>query len=231
MKSKGFRTFGLPCLAVFLLLRGIVPAGADPSADLELSVSPGAGWKIRSWIGIFPMTHRPQFAAWIEDEEGNYIATFLVSSRGAQKNWRSAPREGRPEALPVWEHALGRGGQNSRAEIDGVSAATPVGSVSAVYRGSALKAGKEYRVFFEVNHSFDYNETWPKKDRNGKSTGVNGQPSLVYQARFTAGQPGQVRLEPAGCGAADGSHGNISPGTGGITSALSIVEQVSLRFN
>jgi hypothetical protein len=207
-----------------------LPAAADSQNPVELSIYPGAQWKIRTMFFIFPMTHTPQFAAWVEDEGGNYVSTILVSDRSARQNWRSAPKEGRPEALPVWNHVLARSGGNDRAEIDGVSSATPSGGITAG-GGDNLIAGKEYRIFFEVNHSFDYNESWPRKDESRKRTGVNGQPSLIYRAPFTAGKPEQILLEPFGQGAPDGSHGNIIPGIEGMTSALLIVDRVIIIIN
>jgi hypothetical protein len=216
---------------ILLLFLTAPSAVAEERAPMELSIQPGGRWKIRTWSFIFPIIHTPQFAAWVEDEGGNYISTILVSGKIAKQNWRSAPKEGRPEALPVWTHALVRNGKTDRTEIDGVSSATPSDGVTAAYGGETLISGREYRIFFEVNHSFDYNETWPKKDAKGRRTGVNGQPSLIYYASVTAGKPEQVRLEPVGRGAPDGSHGNIISGTEGMTDALSIVDQVFIIIN
>jgi hypothetical protein len=55
---------------------------------------------------------------------------------------------------------------------------------------------------------------------------VNGQPSLVYHARFTAGQPFRIPLVPIGHGQVDGSGGNITGELESITSALRIVKDV-----
>src|SRR5215510_6477387 len=71
---------------------------------MELIVEPGEHWLGKMKVFIFSVKKTPQMAAWIEDENGQYIATITVTSRSAQNSWRSAPKEGRPEALPVWNH-------------------------------------------------------------------------------------------------------------------------------
>jgi hypothetical protein len=156
-------------------------------------------------------------AAWIEDNQGRYVSTIIVTNRSAKKDWRSAPKDGCPEALPVWNHKI----QNNTAQIDSVSAATPKGAVDVVdvpIDNSSLINGLEYNLYLEINHSFDYNDTWPKKEND-----VNGQPSLIYHAKFIAGRYGRIKLNPIGHGSIDGSDGNIVNGLAGMTTALTII--------
>ena len=77
-----------------------------------------------------------------------------------------------------------------------------------------------------MNHSFDYNDTW-RKTKND----VNGQPSLLYHAKFIAGTPGQTKLEPMGHGTADGSDGNIVLSLEGITTALAIIKNAYITIH
>ena len=191
----------------------------DPSADsTQLIVEPGENWQGRMKVAFFSVSKTPQIAAWIEDSSGRYIATVTVTNRSAKKNWRSAPKEGRPEALPVWNH---RKLNQAANDIDTVSAATPKTSVEAKIDKSSLTTGNVYNIFFEINHSFDYNDHWTEEN-----SGVNGQPSLVYHVQFIAGKPCRLTLVPIGHGSVDGSNGNITEGLENFTSALSIVSKV-----
>ena len=189
--------------------QAIVPDG------MELSVEPGDHWFGKKKILFFSLNMTPQMAAWIENAQGDYVSTIIVTNKNAKKKWLSAPKEGRPEALPVWNHKI----QNNTDQIDSVSAATSKKAVDVQIDSGSLINGQEYNVYLEVNHSFDYNEFWTKNN-----SGVNGQPSLIYHAEFTAGTSGQIKLNPVGYGSVDGSNGNISQGLEGITTALTIIK-------
>lgn len=191
----------------------------DIQNNIELSIESGENWQGKMRVFIFSVKKTPQLAAWIEDNEGNYVSTITVTNRSAKKSWRSAPKEGRPETLPVWNH------KHQTGDIDAVSSATPKGSVEAIIDKGSLIDGNTYHVYLEINHSFDYNNYWTENN-----SGINGQPSLVYHARFTAGQPGSIALVPIGHGSVDGSDGNITMGLEGFTTALSIVKGVYIRF-
>ena len=194
--------------------------GADPVNDsMELIVEPGENWQGKMKIFIFSVSKTPQIAAWIEDANGRYVTTVTVTNRSSKKNWRSAPKEGRPEALPVWNHRLQM--NQARDDLDTVSTATPKGPVEAKIDGSLLARGSTYSIYLEINHSFDYNDHWTKEN-----SGVNGQPSLLYHAQFTAGQPCYVPLTPEGYGSVDGYGGEVTSGLEHVTSALSIVRNV-----
>ena len=185
---------------------------------MELIVIPGEHWLGKMKVFIFSIKKTPQIAAWIEDDKGLYIATITVTSRSAKKNWRSSPKEGRPEALPVWNH---KQQNNSSDDIDTVTTATPKGSIEAKIDKGLLISGKTYNVYLEINHSFDYNDNWTKDN-----SGENGQPSLIYHANFAAGVPCRIPLVPIGYGSVDGSNGNITSGLENFTSAFDIVKNV-----
>ena len=128
----------------------------------------------------------------------------------------------------MWDHAVAASG----SAVDAASSATPKAGVSLAASGDGLVSGAEYRVRLEVNASFDYNATWTKKARAGEAgySGVNGQPSLVYEASFVAGTPGVVILQPIGKGSVDGSSGAVEPGLAGLTTALGIVAKAELEI-
>jgi hypothetical protein len=188
----------------------------DIQNKVELITEPGEYWQSKINFFIFSIKKNPQFAAWIEDNNGNYISTITVSGKSAKGNWISAPKEGRPEALPIWNHRQ----QNNLVtnDLDVVSSATSKGSFETRIDNESLVIGNTYNVFLEINHSFDYNDIWTKDN-----SGVNGQPSLVYHTQFVAGQSGRISLVPIGHGSVDGSDGNIIKGLENFTTALNIV--------
>ena len=189
---------------------------------MELSIEPGEHWNGKMKILLFSVSTTPQMAAWIEDNQGDYISTITVTNKGAQKKWMGAPQGGRPEALPVWYHKI----PNNTAQIDSVSAATPKGAVAIQIDRDPLINGREYTVYLEINLSFDYNDTWPESNND-----VNGQPSLLYRADFIAGTSERIKLEPIGRGSADGSDGYIVNSLGGMTTTLTIIQDayISVR--
>ncbi|GHT87826.1 hypothetical protein FACS1894137_15550 [Spirochaetia bacterium] len=160
--------------------------------------------------------------AWIEDNQEHYISTITVTNRSAKKNWKSAPKEGRPEALPVWNHKM----QNNTAQIDIVSAATSKDAVDVQIDNGSLINGQEYNVYLEINHSFDYNNTWPEKGND-----INGQPSLIYHTKFIARSSGGIKLNPIGHGSVNGTDGNIVQGLEDMTTALTIIKDAYIIIN
>jgi hypothetical protein len=196
------------------------PTLATAGNIVRLVVEPGTHWVGSLRFLIFNMKKMPQLAAWVEDESGNYISTILVTNRSGRQNWRAAPREGRPESLPVWTHRI----ESAPAvTVDTVSSATPRGHVRADINTNLLVSGNTYNVYLEINHSYAYNDTWTEEN-----SGINGQPSLIYHAQFVAGQRETVALVPIGYGSVDGSHGNISYSLENLTTALTIARSVQL---
>lgn len=219
------KTIPVIILVLMIVCGAAMPATAE---NLSLRIEPGPRWEETTWLFLYRLTHHPQLAAWIETVDGRFVRTLLVSDSAARGSWRGNPSGGRPDALPVWytaSQALERG------TVDAASSATPTGAVSAGYRVAELKTGEQYIIRLEVNNSFDYNEHWKKNARKGSASwsGVNGQPSLIYEAVFTAGKAGETRLVPVGQGSVDGSDGRIRPGLDGLTTALHIVGEAVLE--
>lgn len=184
--------------------------------DITVSVGAGQNWKQKK---------EPQFAIWLEDTEGNYVRTLYVTERASQKNWMMSPKEGRPESLPVWYHASKyepAKNISSNVKLDAVTSATPKGGI--VF--DAKLDDEAYVIKAEFNTSFDYNESYTKKN-----SGVNGQPSVVYEALLPAGfdkSSEEIRLEFSGTGALDGADGLLHNETAGLTTALTIVKLVAV---
>jgi len=233
MKNKRITT----ALIAGLLFCSAALYAAEAAADgtLTVTVTPGTYWK----------TERgPQFAVWVEKADGTYITTLYVTQRAAKKNWMFAPKDGRPESLPVWYHAVGSSpvtmaAAQDKTEADAVTSATP-GASDAVRYSVRLPAGEQYVVKMELNHSFDYNESWPKKAKKGSAqySGVNGQPSVVYEGTIDTSVTGtaqqhdvQIKLEPAGTGSVTGQDGTLHNDLAGLTTALQIVDKVEASWD
>ena len=77
----------------------------------------------------------------------------------------------------------------------------------------------------EVNHSFDYNDYLTENN-----SGVNGQPSLIYHAKFIAGTSGIAKLNPIGHGSVDGSNGNIVYELDSFTTAFTIIKDAYMNI-
>ncbi len=215
--------------------------GAAFAREINIKVRPGQHWKEK---------REPQIALWLEDSQGNYIRTLYVTERAGHKSWIFGPKEGRPESLPVWYGASKNGSTASKAEasssstkaspsaestssapspsltrsLDAVTGATPKSELNLT---AQIEEG-DYIIKAEFNNSFDYNDFYTKK-----SSGVNGQPSVVYSAKIpanlTAGQ--EISLDFAGTGSLTGGDGGISKNTENLTSAREIVKSVTVRTN
>lgn len=188
----------------------------------EITVSVGAGqhWKQK---------REPQFAVWLEDSDGNFVRTLYVTERASRQNWIMGPKEGRPESLPVWYSASKQKDGASKAasagegqQLDAVTGATPKGGIIF----AAEIEDKPYIIRAEFNTSFDYNDFYTKK-----SSGVNGQPSVVYSAEIPQDfckDSGEIKLVFSGCGSIDGSDGKLHTDASKLTTAKSIVKLVAV---
>jgi hypothetical protein len=226
LKNKGVIMKNVALVVVSVIFLGCIGCATEgenrqktvEASGMELVVEPGEHWQSEMKILFFSLNINPQMAAWLEDDQGNYVSTITVTHKSAKQNSSGSLKKSRPEALPVWYNKT-----NDTVEIDSVSSATPKGAVDVQIDKSLLTTGKEYTVYLEINHSFDYNETWPEKKND-----VNGQPSLLYGARFIAGTSGKVNLDILGRGSASGSDGNIVLGIDGMTTALTIIKEACI---
>ncbi len=185
---------------------------------ITISIDAGENWKEK---------RDPQVAVWLEDAKGNYVKTLYVTNRASKKSWVFSPKEGRPESLPVWYHAAkfdsnkeSTGTRNdSDLQIDAVTSATPK-------RGIVFSADIDenpYIIKAEFNNSFDYNDFYTKEN-----SGVNGQPSVIYEAELPAELNGEIVLRFAGTGDVNGKTGNISEDFSQLTTANKIVKCIAV---
>jgi hypothetical protein len=155
--------------------------GAETGARIQLHLEPGPDYSLEVNRVVFSYTVWPQVAVWLETPQGEFLETIYVTQVVVDQDFTAAPKEGRPEALPVWTHLAG--GEN----VDAVTSATTVGEDVRFGNSIAqrLEPGR-YIVKLETNRSYDWNEVYTKK-----VSGVNGQPSVVYQAELLVGEEEQ----------------------------------------
>jgi hypothetical protein len=190
----------------------------------------------RNWVHPFPLLgpitkpNYPTFALWISDEAGTYLDTVFATSKVASESWIMAD-DNRPEALPTWSHA--RGGQPTKAAPapDAVSGSSPrTDCAFALSRGSLPQ---RVLLWLEINHSVDYNSTFPENLHDPAAIGYSGgpggsgQPALLYRAVVDFGDAsGSVvpftlvgHSEPGGAWIGTDAYPDVS----GLNSALEIL--------
>lgn len=147
----------------------------------------------------------------------------------------------RKEALPHWCHSRGVRYSDGlylptqqEPLTDGISGATPRGSFDVRLRPDASLT--RFVVKVEVNHSTDFNAAYPasaKKGDPGWSDGKHGsgQPAVVYAAEvdLNAGQRDFEAL-PIGHSSPDGTSGDVEADMSALTTALRIVERITIRL-
>ena len=223
--------------AGLMMMGAAVAAGADDAGDEKLSkvpeksavctvkAVPGDTYSHVKWFFIIPVKLQPQMAVWVEDETGRVVRTLYVTQKAADGSWSGGADE-RPDALPIYTH------RSAAGDVDEVSGATPKASEERSLRWeTTLEKGGEYTFYVEVNASFDYNDTYGKE-----TSGVNGQPSLLYAARLSpAASSGtasnrSIAFEAVGHGTVDGTAGTVERDLRGITDARSILKKVRLTL-
>lgn len=209
--------------------------------DLKIFIEKG-----ESYLHDFPLfmgiktKNAPQMAIWMEDTNGNYLSTIYVTHKIATCSWKFAGGNRRKEALPHWCHK-----RNILAEDglylptkdmpvpDGISGATPKSSFDV--KVPPQNGLNHFIIKVEVNHSTDFNEFYPKSAPEGApnySGGKmgSGQPALVYADTIDllSGKK-EFQAELIGHSMPDGSKGKVTQDVSGITTALNIIKQITIK--
>jgi len=212
-----------------------------PGTKLTLELKTGPYWR---W---------PTYAFWVEDSIGNYIQTLYVTHKLAKNDFyiKAITKNGidtfveepetkelreRPEALPVWAHKYGtksdRGNfvpHGNNAVPDGYSGATLL--TNFLLNTTTRKTlPKKFKVLFEINHSFDWNEYYSKDrfpdDLVYSGDGKVGQPSIVYEATVDLRSKEKFYLmKPTGHGHHSGKDGSVDADLSNITTALQLIDR------
>ena len=171
-------------------------------------------------------TKYPQLAVWVESDTGDHETVFVTQGAGKNK-WMFADE--RPGALPVW---LGVRQEKQGPDIDAVSGATPSGEDHAItWQIPEKYNGKDLTVFIEANVSFDYNDFYTREESDPGFSGVNGQPSVVWQVLFTI-DDSQKQLTPGivGHGHVLGKNNAVDSDMSGITTAAELFNYINITY-
>ncbi|HOO94259.1 MAG TPA: hypothetical protein PLH60_07770 [Proteiniphilum sp.] len=191
--------------------------------------------------------NHPLYAIWLADSCGRYIQTLFVSEsigkgvfkRGSRRTGRWMPGEiARPASLPYWIHQ--RNVTNEKGTLlpttqspvaDAYTGATPKNSFKKRLQSDQPLRGK-YRIYLEVNQSWDWNEYWTNNRYPGnKEYMTSSQPALVYMAEIDSDHPGlSVPLTPIGHSHYAGENGKLFTDLSTITTALDILKEVSVSI-
>lgn len=212
----------------------IVTNGSGSGPEIELKFYGG------------PSLYYPLMAAWLEDENGGYIQTLFVPraiatgifryGSDASGKWQEAAKRA-PQTLPYWSHKRG-----VRAS-DGLYMPDPENPVADAYSGAtpttsfvlSARADKplpsKFRVLFEVNQNWDWNEYWTNDKYPGDKNYLNNaQPSVIYESRVDQDNPSAGYLMKAiGHGHPTGATGELFSDLSTLTTALQIADSVVVR--
>ncbi|WP_340153390.1 hypothetical protein [uncultured Marivirga sp.] len=194
----------------------------------------------------------PLFAIWAEDTLGNYIETLYISRVIASSTFDYGVKEGdewkastkrRPEALPRWSHQRGVVASDglyvpidNPIDLDGVSGATPTSNF-VVNVKSDLNSHSYFKIFLEVNQSYDWNDYYSKdkfpNDKIYSGDGKVGQPSLVYEAIVNQEElisKSHKIMKLVGHGHHSGKDGTLYKDLSQITTAKNIIDRIILTI-
>lgn len=240
MKVKNLVVAGITALGVLTSCNeDLVTYKED---DIKVLVTKGDEW-LHDFSGFLGLDKKnpPQVAIWIEDLAGNYITSIYVSHKIATESWQANGGNRRKEALPVWCYA--RGIQypdglylptEDKPLVDGISGATPRGSFDVKIR--PVGDLKQFVVKVELNHSTDWNDSYPKNAKEGDANYSggkegSGQPAVVYAAEIDLdSNQKQYTATLIGHSSPDGSNGDIYPDTSTLTSALKISKEITINI-
>lgn len=212
---------------------------------IVVTVKEGEGWlHTFSFGGRGTVSARPQMAFWLEDTQGNFVATVYVTHKAATEDW-GIPRglepvqPTRPSALPVWSHkhreigvvpmstcaachARRKAKDKSTAgdpALDAITSATPEAGFTREWVVPAAVMPGTYIVRAEINHSLDWNDTYregtAETDPNWSGGRAgSGQPSVVWQGTI------QIGGEAADATLKPVGHGHPSGATGDVSPEL-----------
>lgn len=223
----------------------------DPTlSQMEILVNPGPRYLHDFPLFLFISLHNPpQMVLWAETMDGAYIDTLMITKKIGKMKWMKASddpvKDGqirRPEALPVWEWkrgviaADGLPLPTSDSPMpDAVTHASPKADFSV--KTDLSKSYDELYLYFEVNHSTDFNATYTAEEQIGSETYNggpmgSGQPALVYRAyiNFTHPELSDKTFALIGHSSPSGKDGKIYTDMQGIDSALNIIDSIEPVF-
>ena len=182
---------------------------------------------------------KSQIAIWLTDEKGKFVDTVYVTRKTAQKGlgnrggslddkWGGS----RLSTLPVWAYSQGKDYGNGNPYPskdqplpDAITSATPkAGEFVWSWNPQQRLTNGKYFYYIEVNESFDQN------DRHDYSW-YRGQPSVVWRGSIIVGnEANESGAQIVGHGHVEGQNGQIYSDVSSLTTALSLIEKVTARY-
>jgi len=205
--------------------------------------SSGTGPEIEVKFYGGPSLYYPLMAVWLEDEQGGYIQTLFVPraiatgvfkyGSDASGRWQEAAKRA-PQTLPYWSHKRGIRSSDGlympdpeNPVADAYSGATPTTSFVLSARADRPLPGK-FRVMFEVNQNWDWNEYWTNDKYPGDRNYLNNaQPSVVYESLVDQDNLSQsYQMKVKGHGHPTGATGELFTDLSTLTTALQIADSI-----
>ncbi len=224
-------------LFVLLSLNGLAESGLKAKSEaggeqIVVTVKAGKFWEDKWPIFLFiNKTTTPQVAIWIEDTNGNFLETIYVSKKAATQGWVGMGNIRRKSSLPYWAHRRGVKYEDGiylptsdDPLPDAYTGATPAGDFS-VNTLPNEKIPHRIKIFAEFNSSGNFNDDYPEGD-------FFGQPSVVYSEVLNLTKlEGSQKLKLIGHGHPSGESGELFNDLGKLTTALDIVEEITVKLN
>ena len=196
-----------------------------------------------------PYFQYPTYAFWLESDKGEFLRPIYVTHKLAKNDFfvraSKAPGDAdwqfveepetkasrwRLESLPVFLHRAGLVQTNPKVPVlDAYTGATMLSSFEVA--APLAETARRFRVFFEINHSFDFNDYYSEDrfpdDAVYSGSGYSGQPSLIYAADIDLDKSTQfVAMQLQGRGHHSGQDGEIHTDLDGMTTALELVDRI-----
>ncbi|MDX9883088.1 MAG: hypothetical protein RBS73_13580 [Prolixibacteraceae bacterium] len=193
--------------------------------------------------------NHPSFVFWIEDLEGNFLQTLIVTQYVATGTYRHGylapgkwkdtvgPAE-RPATLPYWLHK--RNVKNRQGTLlptaeepvpDAYTAATPKADFILKTKADN-QLPKKFRLLMEINQPWDPNAFWNNaKYPENWDYCSSLQPALVYVVTIDdENTEEEYSLNPVGHSHWTGENGKLYTDITSITTAKEIVKQIIVRL-
>lgn len=232
---------------IFMLSQSCVSSKQKAeTVTVVISNQDGLGYSFEMNVTRGKAHHYPLMAAWIEDLNGTYIQTLYVARSVAKGEydhadaslgeWKSGPLR-RAATLPYWAHKYNSVANNDNvfpspaAPVpDAYTGATPAGSFKLQSKSDAL-FGKPFRIWFEINQFFDFNNFWTNsKYPDDADYKTSGQPALIFVSDVIDPDklPQTNTLRPIGHSHYSGKDGGLYISLETLTTARQIVKEISV---
>ncbi|MDZ7740282.1 MAG: hypothetical protein U5Q03_00540 [Bacteroidota bacterium] len=189
--------------------------------------------------------NHPLMAVWIEDLDSNYVETLYVAKSigtsvfnygdKSSGQWKPGVIR-RPAALPYWVHKRGIEAEDGlylpsvyHPVADAITGPTPK-SDFVLLAGTEKELPEKFRVLFEINQSWDWNEYWSNtKFPDEPEYRASSQPSIIYEAVIDMNDgTNEYFMEAIGHGHYSGKDGQLYTDLSTLTTAKEIAGRIVL---